>query len=52
MLPENQSQSMLGHRVLHVHPEDVKGDVSFSLTYQLSAAGCMFLEWRSSVGVK
>ena len=52
VLAQSQSQSMLAHRVLHVHPEDVKDDVSFSLTDQLSTDCCMFLEIRSSVGVQ
>ena len=52
VLPESQSQSMLAHKVLHVHLEDVKGDVSFSLTDQLSIDCCMFLESGSSVGVQ
>ena len=32
VLLENQCQSMLSHRVLHVHPEGVKGDILFILT--------------------
>ena len=54
VLAESQFQSMLAHRVLHVHPEDVKGDVSFSLTDQLSTDCCMFLEtearWSTMTG--
>ena len=52
VLPESQSQSMLGHRVLHVHPEDVKGDVSFSLTDRLSADCCLFLGSAYPVGIQ
>ena len=44
LLAESQSQSMLAHRVLHVHAEDVKGDVSFSLNDQLSTDCC--ISWK------
>ena len=52
VLAESQSLSMLAPRVLHVHPEDVNGDVSVSLTDQLSTDCCMFLELRTSVGAQ
>ena len=51
-LPENQSQSTLGHRVLHVHPEDIKGDSLVSLTDRLSAHCCWFLGCACSVQVQ
>ena len=41
---------MLSHRVLHAHLEDVKVDVSFSLTDQLSTDCCMFLEREAHWG--